>query len=57
MTHKSKLIAWSLRPIDRHIILFEASIQSNNASDGLYALFRNGVRESYKNLVVYIHLN
>lgn len=55
--HRTNLIAWSLRPFDRHIMLFEASIESDGRSDGLYAIFSNGTRVAYKNLIVYIHLN
>lgn len=56
MTHTSNLIMWSLRPIDNHILLFEAAIRTDHVG-GASAKMATGVRQSYQMLTVFIHLN
>lgn len=48
---------WSLRPMDDHIVLFEAAIESDKAPGLQCATFENGVRQAYELLQVWIVLN
>lgn len=57
MSHKSELIMWSLRPIERTVALFEAAIKTDRHISNQQATFIDGVRCSYQILQVYIHLN